>query len=302
MKKLLVFLFAGLMVTSCADEDLGPIVTFDTASKGAYIKLIEEGSRLVNLFDVPGSVYTYSVEFVDFDQGNLVSEYNLDLTVVDNTPDNDNVSAGPIRLKSFSASEFGSTDRGFKGLSGISLSATELIAAAGISADQLGPNDVFRVNGSLTLQDGSVFAGSNSSAAVRGTAFAGHFDFDLTANCPSDLTGSYAYETTDAWCDGSSATGSVDIVAVGGGTYYFSDWSFGAYGPCYGAVADQPGITFAEVCAEVSYTAVVDSYGDTWTFTSSVDGDRWTINWENTYGESANSVVINPNGWAFTLK
>ena len=151
------------------------------------------------------------------------------------------------------------------------------------------------------MTDGRVFSAENSSPAITGAAFQGHFDFTLPANCPSDLTGTYDYTTTDVWCDGSMVTGTVDIVAQGGGVYNFSDWSFGAYGPCYGSTANQPGITFDEVCAEVSFTGFTDSFGDTWTFTSSIDGNDWTIGWENTYGESANSVITFPGPVPFTL-
>ncbi len=304
MNKIIIFVLTLLVVSSCADENAKPIITFDDAGKGAYVKLIEKGNQLINLFDIDGSVFVYSVEFVDLEKGNLISEYNLDLTLRDNTPDNGvNVQNGPLRLRSFSASEFETTERGFKGLSNITFTASELIAAAGATADQLGPGDVFIVNGSLVMNDGRVFAGGNSSAAVRGSAFAGFFDFALTASCPSNLEGSYAYETTDIWCGGTS-TGSVDIIALGGGSYRISDWSFGSYAVCYGGgVADSGGLTFKDVCNEVSYTGFVDVFGDTWTWTSSVDGDRWTMTWENTYGEAATSTIINNGGdWPFTLK
>ena len=301
-----MFAICGLFVTSCADENLAPIITFDQAGKGAYIKRLDESPRLINLFNVAGSTYTYSVEFVDFEQGNLVSEYNLDVTLRDNTPDNgSNVQNGPFRFRSYSASEFGSTDRGFKGLDNIAISANDLIAAAGTTADALGAGDVFQVRGSITLTDGSVFAGANSSAAVRGSAFAGHFDFDLTATCPSTLAGTYQYEGSAYWCNGGTGGGTVDMIEVSAGVYRFSDWSFGGYGACYGAgsVADSGGLTFEDVCNEVTFTGFTDDFGDTWTYISSIDGDRWTIQWDNTYGENGTAVIINNGGpWPISLK
>lgn len=302
MNKLKIFIFSGVLgclLFSCADESLSPIITFDQAEKGAYIRLIEEGDKLVNLFDISGSVYNYSVEFIDLEDGDLVAEYNLDLTYegVDGT------TAGPVRYKSFSPSDFTTTEAGLKGVTNISIPASDFISALGLKEDDIMPGDNFAFDGSIVLTTGAVFGAENSSATVRGAAFRGHFDYNLPAGCPSDLTGSYSYVTTDVWCDGSTVEGSLEIVAQGGGVYNLSDWSLGAYGPCYGAIAAQPTITFTDVCAEVSFTGFTDSYGDTWTFDSSIDGAEWTINWENTYGESANSVLIHPSGeWPFTLK
>lgn len=291
-----------LFFASCADENEKPIITFDDAGKGAYPRLISETDKLINLFDVGGSSYNYSIEFVDLEQGALVSSYDLQVTYQDNDPSNGDKSSGPNALRSYSSSDFETNGDGFKGLSNITITANELIAAAGITEDDLSAGDNFVVTGSVTTTDGQTFTAANSSASVKSSSFRGHFDMTFPAACPSSIEGTYAYESTDAWCDGSATSGTVDVVAEGGGVYHFSDWSFGAYGPCYGAVAAQDNIEFTDVCNEVAFTAVVDSYGDTWTFVSSVDGESWSIEWSNTYNESGKTVLTKPGGWGFTLK
>ncbi|MEM1122239.1 MAG: hypothetical protein AAGJ18_17470, partial [Bacteroidota bacterium] len=292
-----------MLATSCKDEDLAPIATFDAAQKGAYVRWTEQGSTLVNLLDVNGSAFTYSIEFVDLEQGNLVSEYRLQLIYEDNNPENGDNSAGPLEFRSWSASEFETTATGFKGLSNITITGPEAIAAAGTTADQVLAGDNFRFVGSVTTTEGTTHNFSNSSSTVNGAAFRGFFNFTMPAACPSDLTGSFAYSSADSWCgQGAVPDGTVDIVAQGGGVYTFSDFSFGAYGPCYGSTADQPALTFTEVCTEVSFTGFVDSFGDTWTFDSDIDGAVWRIAWENTYGESGETFITNPSGsWPFTL-
>ena len=51
-----------LMMVSCADEDLKPIITFDDAIKGAYVRLVDQSDRFFNLLeDVSQFSYTYSV-------------------------------------------------------------------------------------------------------------------------------------------------------------------------------------------------------------------------------------------------
>jgi len=303
--KILLFFGAILVLaTSCKDDNLAPIATFDNAEKGAYVRVVEQGDNLVNLLDVAGSAFTYSVEFVDLEQGGLVSEYRLQLVYDDNNPENGDNSAGPIEFRSWSSSEFETTATGYKGLSNITITGPEVIAAAGTSADQVLAGDNFRLIGSVTTTEGATYTASNSSATVNGSAFRGFFNFTMPAACPSDLTGSYAYTSDDSWCGaGAVADGSVDIVSQGAGVYVFNDWSFGAYGPCYGAVAAQTSLNFTEVCTEVSITGNVDSYGDTWTFDQEIDGAVWRIKWENTYGESGQTFITHPAGaWPFTLK
>lgn len=295
---LLVLLFA-----SCTDEDRLPLVVLDTVEKGAYPRLIDQTDGLINLLDVGSSSYTYQVEFVDEEGGALVAAYVVDLVYDDNDASNGDNSSGPTEYLRMTPDQFSANANGYLEAPSVTITGNEALAAAGVTLDQVSAGDNFNFVGRVELTDGRVFSQTNSSATVVGPAFRGHFNFTMGANCPSDLTGSFAYETTDTWCDGSSVSGTVDIVSQGGGIYNFSDWSFGAYGPCYGAVAAQPTLRFSEVCTEVSFVGFTDSYGDTWTFDSNIDGDKWTINWTNTYGESANSVIINASGsWPFTLK
>ncbi|MEM1325115.1 MAG: hypothetical protein AAGI23_04125 [Bacteroidota bacterium] len=301
MNKFNIFILSGVLALSlfsCADEDLAPIVTFDDAEKGAYVRLIEQGDNLINLFDIDGSVFTYSVEFIDVEQGNQVAEYNVDLVYTGSKGD-----IGPVRYKSFTQSDFGTCEEGYRCLENITVPATEVIAALGLTPDDLEPGDQIRADGSLVLTTGAVFGAENSSATVNGTAFRGFFDFLLPAGCPSDLEQTVTYETTDIWCGGDPVSGSVDIVGRGAGVYEFSDWAFGSYGPCYGGGTAGGDLTFSEVCGEVFFSGFTDSFADTWTFESSIDGNQWTIIWENTYGEAATSVITFPgDAVPFTLK
>ncbi len=296
-----------LLANSCADEDLKPIITFDDAGKGAYPRRITETDKLINLFDVAGSNYEYTIEFVDLEQGNLVAEYVLDLVYEDNNPDNGDNSTGPIQFRSWSAGDFETNADGFKGLSNIRITGPEAIAAAGLSEDQVLAGDEFQFQGRVITTDGAVFTASNSSAAVNGSAFRGHFNFTLPAGCPSSLDGTYNYSTTDVWCAaaaGQTYTGTVDLIGLGGGEYYFSDWSFGAYTPCYGiTLGSSDGVKVKEICAVVSFSGFVSEFGDTFTFEHELNGADWKITWSNDFGEAGVSVITNPSGdWPFTIK
>lgn len=302
--KILLIMFAVLLVaSSCEDEDRLPLVVLDTVEKGAYPRLIDQTDKLINLFNISGSSYTYNIEFVDEQGGGLVENYVLDVSYDDNDSSNGDHSEGPIEYLKYSASDFTQNDNGYMQAPTVTINAADVLAAFGLSADDVSAGDNFKFAGRVELSDGRVFSQSNSSATVVGPAFRGHFDFTMPASCPSDLTGTYEYTSSEIWCGIAPVSGTVTIDAQGGGVYKFSDWAFGSYA-CYGGGTAGGNLTFTDVCLEVSFTGFTDSFGDTWTFDSNIDGNVWTITWENTYGESATSEIYYPGGadWPFTLK
>lgn len=314
MKKHNLFTLLGLvliLVTACRDENLAPIATFDAAEKGAYVRVVTQNNGNVNLFDIENSTMEYTVEFVDLKQGNLVSEYTLQLLYEDNNPQNGDNSVGPIAFRSWSASDFSTNKAGFKGIENITITASELITKAGLDEDNILSGDNFRLQGSVTTTSGQSFNQANSSAAVNGLNFRGFFNFNLRAFCPSNLEGTYTYQSraSSIKCSSdqevtSDLSGTVSVLALGDGKYNISDWSFGAYKACYGEgrVADSDKLQFTETCKTLAFTGKIDEFGDKWSFQSEVQEGNWTIEWENTFGEKGKTVLINENGWDFVIE
>ena len=314
MKKLHFIIFLGsflILFTACKDDDLAPIATFDAAEKGAYVRLIEQANSDVNLYSIENSVMNYSVEFVDLEQGQLVSEYRLQLSYEDNNPENGDNSTGPVEFRNWSAADFTTNQDGFMGLEDIKITAMEAISSLGLQAEEIMSADRFRFIGSVITTSGQTFTRQNSSAAVNGSSFRGFFDFSMTAFCPSSLEGTYQYQTAAASVTcakngtiDNDLSGEVTFIALGDGQYNISDWSFGAYNACGGSekVADSPGLQFTETCQEIAFTGKVDKFEDKWSFISTVDGNNWTIQWENTFGEKGETILTNENGWDFTIE
>lgn len=311
-KNLFTLLAALLIILSaCKDENLAPIATFDSAEKGAYVRLVTQTNGNVDLTDIANSKMEYTIEFVDLEQGNLVSEYNLQVTYEDNNPENGDNSKGPVEFRTYAAAEFITNQAGFKSLENIQITAQQVLDAVGIGAEDVLSGDQFKFTGNVTTTSGANFNAANSSAAVNGSSFRGFFNFRLNAFCPSNLEGEYAYTTTAASINcptngnttDNDLSGTVTVIALGGGIYNFSDWSFGAYSVCYKATdkADSGTLQFTDTCSEVDFTGSIDVLGDKWAFTSEIDGTEWKINWENTFGEKGSSTVINPDGWNFVL-
>lgn len=294
-------LMALVMVfTACEDADKAPIVTFDSAGHGIYARLLStDGALLVNLLsetDFSSSNYSFTVEFVDDAKSANVAEFYVELTYVPVSGD----AVGPVEVTRIPASALTDAESGFKQTT-VEVNATTLAGLVGLSYADFAPGDQFNVEGVIVHNNGTEFRGSNSSSTVTGAAFQGLARFTRPLACPSELDQTVSYVTTDVWCDGSTVTGTVDIVGQGGGRYIFSDWAFGAYGPCYGGGTAGGDLHFTDVCEVVSFTGFTDSFGDTWTYDSSISGEEWTINWVNTYGEAANTVITFPGGVPFTL-
>ena len=307
--KFLACALSIFFLASCADENLKPIITFDDSGKGAYPRLISEGDRDINLFDIANSAYTYSIEFVDLDGGNSVASYDLTVTFEDNNPDNGDNTAGPVALRSYSASEFTTNADGFKALDNITVSANDVMAAIGITEDLIGPGDIFKVAGSVTTTEGSVYGAGNSSPSVKGAAFRGHFDYNMAASCPTNLEGTYDVICTAAWQQADGAPSlpyntSVTFTLTSTG-YDITDFSFGAYHVGYGLTAGLPlgSLRFLDVCEKVSIVGA-SQWGEVYTWTNFVvEGENMSFDWTNDYGEGGPATVIKPGGWPpLTLK
>ncbi len=109
----------------------------------------------------------------------------------------------------------------------------------------------------------------------------------IPCTCPSDLGGTYAYESLSYWCGEAGATGEITFTAAGGGEYELDEWSFGGYPTCYDGfnAASWGTLRMKDLCQEVSILGE-DNYTDTWSWTiDDVSGRDMTVTWMNTYGE-----------------
>lgn len=242
-----------LMLSSCADDALAPIITFDKAIKGSYVRLISESARLLDLANLSTASYTYTVEFVDEQQGNLVNEYELSARFIDNSPDNGDNSAGPVVFRSYGQSDLSDNARGYRQLDDISVTLAELASTLGVDTDKLLANDQFRVDGRILTSDGKEFSFDNSSAAINGSAFQGHFRITLKVTCPLDdnlFVGTYAltYDKVDGGWDESLVEGDVTVKTVAGSTTkrQFDAVFLGIFGGF-----DMTGIQYDFVCDQV---------------------------------------------------
>lgn len=200
-----------LLFSACADEELGPVVTFDTAGKGAYVKLVEVTSPVdYDLAKFNTTSYDYRVEFVDIENGQKIEAYDIRVGYQDNTPVNGDVSKALVPIKSFTKSDFSVNENGNPGIS-VSFKLADVAAVLGIAESEMSGADFVTFSASVTTDDGDTFSSANSSAAVNGTAFKSHFAWTVKLNCPledSQFSGTYEMSYVQG---GESPVGGVEI-------------------------------------------------------------------------------------------
>jgi hypothetical protein len=194
MKRFLIFFSLLFLVVACKDEALAPIFTFEDSIKGAYVRLVEnKNDPVFDLANFGSSQYGFVVEFVDIEQGATIEEYEIFVAFRDNTPENGDFTKSAASVKSFSSADFSTNERGFVGME-VTITATEAASALGLNVNDMSASDQFRFTSAIRTNAGRVHTGENSTAAVNGDAFQGHFNFTVSLACPvsdSFMTGTY---------------------------------------------------------------------------------------------------------------
>lgn len=195
LKYILSVATAALLVQSCADPELGPVVTFESATIGAYVRFVsQEGNAEFDLANASSSKFSYCVDFVSLDDGARVSEYVVEVQFFDNTPANGNNSKARTQYISVPSSSFETSAKGNPGTC-VDVSLSAVLQALGLSLNQVSASDAFSLYGIVKTDDGAQYSSNNTTATVRGSAFQGFFDINVTATCPLPATrfvGNYA--------------------------------------------------------------------------------------------------------------
>lgn len=183
MKHICLMLFSFLLITSCADDELGPILTFDKAEIGSYIRLVQLNSGEFDRENPTTTALDYQVDFVDGEAGAASDKYTIEVSFSDNTRDNGNNTITERKLlRVVDKADFITSAKGNKGVN-VNITLTETLAALGLTLDDVTAGDRFNFFTSIAKGD-KVFSSNNSTATVRGSAFQGYFDFGGKFTCP----------------------------------------------------------------------------------------------------------------------
>ena len=257
---------ALIFLSSCRDfvEPRIPYATFDT---GAYLRTIARTSTTFNFFDLANSKFALTLEAVDIEDGKTVQTVEIRVrhrrlipgVGLKYTPTSDAL------VKTLQASDFGpNADSRFLRAS-FQVTATEAIAAVGLTSADIQGGDVFEFRLVLNDKFGRRFSSDNVTTNVGGAPFyASPFQYPVSVICPSDLAGTYDFTASEqksdyGTCAGGTFTGKTTWTKVGTSTRYLvSDGTFGLYG-CQGDVY-KGDVGVSDACGVLSMSGV-DGYG-----------------------------------------
>jgi len=319
IKKISSLFIIALLVGSCADEPL-PFEVFDDLEKGAFARLLDNNGANFFLTDIPGSVYTFTVEFFDENDGQNVSSF--DWTVRHRNNANEGITSEPVTIATAPSSSFGTDPTSGLPTATIELSLQAALDAMGLTETDVNGGDDIIFDGTITLNDGRTFGPDNSGPAIQGGAgFDGFFRFVRPLLCTSALDGIYDVSTeatgsVGGWTTGAVATGQLRFDQTGDGEYdihftaegssvEFLDLSFGTYFAGYGYdAADDSNqsnlpngdVKLIDACNNLSFRGT-SQWGEAYFFNSiTVNGAVLVIDWFNDFGEGGITTITRPDG------
>jgi hypothetical protein len=326
MKKIGYGLLMSLLmvITSCTDfvDPNIPYKTFDTA---LYLRTIRSAptSLTFNFFNLANSKFQLTIEAVDAEGGETLESVEIRVrhrrlipgVGFEYRPAGTASNVNDVLLKTLSRSDFQKATENpnhptnlYKRAS-FEISAAEAISAVGLTNATVNGGDTFEFRLVATDKFGRKFDWRNRSADVAGGFFYDSpFLYNVNVICPSDLGGTYAYESSEMQsiygsCSG-TITGQVTLTPVTGTTgYTVSDATFGFW-PCYGDSWGSGNVRLNDSCGILSFTGA-DKYGDGYTFNFiSNDGERLVFTWVNGSNESGKVTLFANEGkpWPSTLK
>ena len=297
------FATVAMMWTAACTDFVDPAIPYTDFDTGVYLRTLENKAPTFNFFDIPNSKFNIIIEVVGKNEGKDLAK---DVEIWARRRRGAALS-NEVKIATIAGSEFGPyPQRNFPLAPNRNFPAKEIIlplpatlTALGLSATTVTGGDFIEYRLVLNTTDGRKFSNNNlSSDIVGGTFYASPFFYRIALVCPSDLAGEYDYKTV-GWCNKES-TGKLKIVATSvTGEYDITiggavDFSFGAYGVCYGAASAVPKGTLklADACNKLGFKGT-SQWGEVYKIkTLTVTAKTLTIDWDNDYPPEAAVTTI----------
>ena len=298
-------LLAGALVflSSCRDfvEPNIPYSEFDTA---AYLRTIARTSTTFNYFNLSGSKFALTLEAVDIEDGATVETVEIKVqhrrlipgVGLEFTP------SAPVLVRTLTQADFAPNDQSRFLRTSFEITATEALAAVGLSPSDIEGGDVFEFSLILNDKFGRSFNRENVSGNVAGAPFyASPFQYFVNVVCPSDLGGTYSFTQTNmdsvyGSCAGTiSGTTTFTAVASTPGAYRITDGTFGFW-DCYGDSWGSGNVRINDACGTLTMSGA-DKYGASYSMTVvSSSPEELVFIWLNSDGETGEVTLKAQDG------
>lgn len=229
-----------VFTASCEKPEKNPApydVGIDAIPSGAFLRTLEVISEEIDFGDIAGASFGVNLEHNDADNGNLLVDVKVYLSVVDNSPDSGfDATKAEMLYKTFAKSEL---TAGSRPVLNFSDSTPDAIAALGLTIDNIGPSDVFSYRFEVNLTNGLSFSAANTNSnIISGPAYKSPFIYNVPVIClpGAPTAGVWTINMVDTYGDGWQTTTS------GGGegiTVTLDDGTVLEFGLCspYGSAA-----------------------------------------------------------------
>ncbi len=301
-----LLLSAIVLLSSCRDfvEPNVPYSTFDTA---AYLRTIDRTSTTFNFFELGSSNFALTLEAVDAEDGATVETVEIRVrhrrlipgVGLEYTPA---LASEDVLVRTLQASDFAPNDESRFLRTSFTIPALDAIQAVGLTPEDIEGGDSFEFRLVLNDRFGRAFTNTNLSGNVSGgTFYASPFFYNVSVICPSDLGGTYNFESSNM----SSAFGSCEGTITGTstwtpdsgtpGTYEVSDGTFGFW-DCYGDSWDDGEAFMADACGSLTMSGS-DKYGDSYSMVvTDSSPESFTFVWTNSSSETGTVTIFAQDG------
>lgn len=172
MKKIILGIFALAMLASCEVDDLKKLDLLNLPT-GGYMRTISPAAAALvySKANLGGATLTFVVEAVDPDGGTQSASYDIAAEFRDRTAANGNNTKALKTLKSIPTTGFtkDATSGYLRG--SFTVSAAEVMASLGVTADQVTKGDSFELSTTLVMKDGRKYNAVNTDPDILGGAF-----------------------------------------------------------------------------------------------------------------------------------
>lgn len=174
MKQLKIILSAILIlsvVSSCRKDDPN-FIDFENLEAGAFLRVTSLNSGIFDLLDLGSSEYSITLQYDNINRESAnIQSVDFSVAFNDNTPANGDNSVATTFLSTLAGSSFVVNPDSGKPEATFQISATDVLNTLGLTAAALDGTDVFLMQYTLNLDDGSSWGPTQQGQNVAGGAF-----------------------------------------------------------------------------------------------------------------------------------
>ena len=187
---------------ACSADDKIIDQVFDTVERGLILRTVNTISSSFNIFDT-SSEWGVTLEVQDEENGNLLQEVRVFVSIVDNTTAGGDLSTGENMIATLTPADFTVGPFGLP-RGDLTVSYAEALAATGIDFDDVEGGDQFSFRLEAQLTDGRVFSNNAAGTVASGSFFSSPFAYVSTVVCPPTVPtpGDWTINFQDSFGDG----------------------------------------------------------------------------------------------------